>query len=126
MKLPVDTMMVQEWLHANHKRVVKVKFGPDVAIHIIGRKGENLRSISLKNLDNVMIEESLDVTTKKKPMILIRIPREHDLVLEMESIGAKKKFLRKFEMFLNQNKKSFITTQVRTQIVPFPDYLMPT
>lgn len=111
-KLPVDTMMVQEWLHANHKRLVKIKFGPEAAIHIIGRKGEKLRSVSFRNIDNITLEESLDVTSKKKPLVLIRVPRDHDLVLELDSLGLRKKFITKFEMFLASNKKNLICTQV--------------
>lgn len=111
-KLPVDTMIVHEWLHANHKRVVKIKFGPDIAINVIGRKGEKLRTVNLKNVDSVVVEESLDVTAKKKPMILIHVPRDHDLVLELDSVGLKKKFLTKLELFLTSNKKSLICTQV--------------
>lgn len=111
-KLPVDTMLVEEWLHANHKRVVKVKFGPDAAIHIIGRKGEKLRTVNLKNIDTVIIEESLDVTTKKNPMVLIHVPKDYDLVVELDSIGSKKKFLAKLELFLNSNKKNVMCSQV--------------
>ncbi|CAH1982304.1 unnamed protein product [Acanthoscelides obtectus] len=116
-KLPVDTMIVREWLHANHKRAVKVKFGPDAAIHIIGRKGEKLRTINLKNLDTVTLEESVDITSKKKPMILIHIPRDHDLVLEMETVGIKKKFMNKLELFLHQSKKNIELTQVIREIM---------
>lgn len=111
-RLPVDTMLVQEWLHANHKRLVKVKFGPDSAIHVIGRKGEKLRTVNLKNVDRVIIEESLDITTQKKPMVLLHIPKDYDLVVELDSIGSKKKFLAKLEMFLNSNKKSMMCSQV--------------
>lgn len=111
-KLPVDTMLVQEWLHANYKRLVKVKFGPDAAIHVIGRKGEKLRTVNLKNVDTVIIEESLDITTKKKPMVLIHIPKDYDLVVELDTVGSKKKFLTKLEMFLNSNKKNMMCSQV--------------
>ncbi|XP_018563303.1 dual oxidase [Anoplophora glabripennis] len=116
-KLPVDAMIVHEWLHANHKRVVKIKFGPDIAINVIGRKGEKLRTVSLKNVDSVVIEESLDVTAKKKPMILIHVPRDHDLVIELDSVGLKKKFLTKLELFLTSNKKSLICTQIVREIM---------
>lgn len=112
-KLPVDTMIVQEWLHANHKRLVKVKFGPEIAIHIIGRKGEKLRTVGFKNVDTVNLEESLEITNKKKPLVLIRVPRDHDLVLELDSIGCRRKFVAKLEMFLNSNKKTLISTQVK-------------
>lgn len=116
LKLPVDTMLVQEWLHANHKRVVKVKFGPDVAIHVMGRKGEKLRSVNFKNIDTVVVEESIDITSKKKPMVLVHVPKDYDLVVELDTVGSKKKFITKLELFLNSNKKNLMSTQVRVLI----------
>ncbi|XP_057664669.1 dual oxidase [Diorhabda carinulata] len=116
-KLQVDTMIVTEWLHANHKRVVKVKFGPDVAIHVLERKGEKLRTINLSNVDNMLIEESINVTTKKKPIVLIHVPRDYDLVLEFESLASKKKFMNKLEAFLNSNKKTIFSTQVVREVL---------
>ncbi|KAL1517076.1 hypothetical protein ABEB36_000887 [Hypothenemus hampei] len=116
-KMPVDAMMVHEWLHANHRRLVKVKFGPDSAVNIIGRKGENLRTVIFKNSDSVLVEESIDITSIKKPVLLIHIPRDHDLVLEFDSVGGKKKFMNKFELFLNSNKKNLLVTQVVREIM---------
>lgn len=109
--------MVQEWLHANHKRLVKIKFGPELSLHVMGRKGEKLRSLSFKGVDSVLLEESLELTNKRKPMLLIRVPRDHDLVLEMDSIGTRKKFITKFELFLAANKKNLICTEVVREIM---------
>ncbi|XP_072392840.1 dual oxidase [Diabrotica undecimpunctata] len=116
-KLPVDTMIVTEWLHANHKRVVKVRFGPDAAIHVLERKGEKLRTINLKNVDNIVLEESLNVTSNKKPIVLIHVPRDYDLVLELESVASKKKFMNKLELFLNSNKKTLFCTQIVREVL---------
>lgn len=111
-KLPLDTMVVEEWLHANHKRLVKIRFGPDVAINIIGRKGEKLRTADFKSVDSVHVEESAGSSSKRKPVILIKVPRDHDMVLELDSIGSRKKFMNKLEMFLSSNKKNLICSQV--------------
>lgn len=116
-KLPVDTMIVQEWLHANHKRLVKVNIGPELALHIVGRKGEKLRTLNFKNVETVTLEESLDVHGKKKPLVLIRLPREHDLVLELDTIGMRKKFISKLELFLNSHKRNLICIQVVREIM---------
>lgn len=51
-------MLAREWLHANHKRLVTVKFGPEAAIYTVDRKGEKLRSFNLKNIEIVTVEES--------------------------------------------------------------------
>lgn len=54
----VDKMLAREWLHANYKRLVTVKFGPEAAIYTVDRKGEKLRTFNLKNIEIVTVEES--------------------------------------------------------------------
>lgn len=54
----VDKMAVREWLHANHKRLVKLRLGPETCLHTVDRKGEKLRTVNFKNCDTVTIEES--------------------------------------------------------------------
>ncbi|XP_026480513.1 LOW QUALITY PROTEIN: dual oxidase-like [Ctenocephalides felis] len=107
----VDKMIVREWLHANHKRLVKVRFGPEAALHTVDRKGEKLRTVSFKNVDSVTIEESQDNYHNKKPLLLMRIPRDHDLVLELDSLGSRRKFVSKLESFLLSHKKHLICIQ---------------
>lgn len=51
-------MVVREWLHAHHKRLVKIRFGPEQALHMVDRKGDKLRTISFQNIDCVNVEES--------------------------------------------------------------------
>lgn len=51
-------MLAREWLHANHKRLVTVKFGPESAIHTVDRKGQKLRTFNLKGIDNTTIEKT--------------------------------------------------------------------
>lgn len=57
-KTTVDKMTVREWLHSNHHRLVKVRFGPEEALHTIDRKGEKLRSVSFSTMENLTVEES--------------------------------------------------------------------
>lgn len=45
-------------------------------------------------------------------MVLIRVHRDHDLVLEFDSLAARKKFLNKMEGFLSGLKKHLIIVQV--------------
>ena len=52
----MDKMYVKEWLHHNAKRNVKIKFGPDEAFHLMNRKGEKLRSVSVKGIENLVCE----------------------------------------------------------------------
>ncbi|KAL1463002.1 hypothetical protein WDU94_014795 [Cyamophila willieti] len=108
----VDKMAVREWLHANHKRLVKIRLGPETCLHTVDRKGEKLRTVNFKNCETVTIEESQPERGKKKhPMVLIRVHRDHDLVLEFDSLAARKKFLNKMEGFLNGMKKHLIIVQ---------------
>ncbi|KAK9881555.1 hypothetical protein WA026_016432 [Henosepilachna vigintioctopunctata] len=115
-KVPVDTMIVEEWLHANHTRLVKVRFGPDITLNIIGRKGEKLRTADFRSVEAVHVEESAR-TTRKKHIVLIKVPKDHDIVLELDSSNAKKKFLRKFELFLNSHDRTVLSTQVAREII---------
>jgi len=57
-KTNVDKMAVREWLHANHRRLVKVRFGPEVAMHTVDRKGDKLRTIVFTSIDTLTVEES--------------------------------------------------------------------
>jgi len=57
-KTSVDKMAVREWLHANHRRLVKVKFGPEAAIHTVDRKGEKLRTVNFRMSEALTVEES--------------------------------------------------------------------
>lgn len=57
-RICVDKMIVREWLHANHRRLVKVKFGPEAALHIVNRKGEKLRTFDFSNVNTITMEES--------------------------------------------------------------------
>ncbi|CAL1263202.1 unnamed protein product [Larinioides sclopetarius] len=104
-----DKLYVKEWLHQNHKRCVKVKIGPDECITTINRKGEVLRKVEFKSVTSLVIEVTRD--THKKPMVLIRSPRDHDLVLQFEHEAARKKFLNKLEVFLSSRKKTLETIQ---------------
>lgn len=116
-KLPVDTMMVQEWLHVNHKRIVKVKFGPDASIYIIGRKGEKLRTVDLSNTDQVYVEESLGMSGKRKQIVAIKVPKDYDMVFELDTVGLMRKFMNKLEMFLGSHKKTLICSQVSRDVI---------
>ncbi len=40
------------------------------------------------------------------PMVLLKVPRSHDLVLEFESDLARKRFLTKLEAFAEMHQKS--------------------
>ena len=107
-----DKVHVKEWLHQNACRLVKIKFGPDNAFYLLNRKGDKLRSMSVAKIDNMVVEISQDTGGGKKPMALIRIPNDHDLVLEFGYMSERKKFLAKLEAFLQSFKKTMETVSV--------------
>uniref|UniRef100_A0A2P2I0U3 NAD(P)H oxidase (H2O2-forming) n=1 Tax=Hirondellea gigas TaxID=1518452 RepID=A0A2P2I0U3_9CRUS len=112
----VDKMMVKEWLHQNYKRIVKVKFGPKEELSTVNRKGEKLRTVSLKDVDSLSVEVTRD--SHKKPMILLRVPKDHDLVLEFDSEGSQRKFLNKLEQLLkSHNKKMEIVHAIKEEML---------
>ena len=49
-------------------------------------------------MENLAVEVTQD--SKKKPMVLIRVVKDHDLVLEFSYAAERKKFLGKLENFL--------------------------
>ncbi|KAL1137627.1 hypothetical protein AAG570_009323 [Ranatra chinensis] len=106
----VDKMAVREWLHANHRRLVKVRFGPEANLHTVDRKGEKLRTVNFKNPETVTVEESMR-GKKKRPMVLVKVPRDHDLVLEFDTLSARRKFLSKLDAFLTSQKKHLVVMQ---------------
>jgi dual oxidase len=93
-----DKMHVKEWLHQHAKRPVKVKFGPDESFYLLNRKGDKLRTIPVKIIESMVVEVTQD--TNKRPMVLIRVLKDHDLVLEFSYVAERKKFLAKLENFL--------------------------
>nr|AXN93677.1 dual oxidase 1 [Scylla paramamosain] len=99
----VDKMMVKEWLHQNHKRIVKVKFGPKQEISTVNRKGEKLRTLYVGDVDTLVVEITQDA--RRKPMVLLRPPKDHDLVLEFDTDAARRKFINKVEQFMNSHRK---------------------
>ncbi|KAG1681999.1 Dual oxidase [Nymphon striatum] len=98
-----DKMYVREWLHQNHKRWVKLKFGPDESFSVVNRKGVVLRKISFKSVDTLVVQVTQD--TRRKPMVLVNALRDYDLVLEFDNIPYRKKFLNKLENFLTTHHK---------------------
>lgn len=106
-----DKMHVREWLHQNAKRAVKIKFGPDKFFYLLNRKGDKLRAVPISNVDGPMIIE-ISQESSKRPMALIRVVNDHDLVLDFNYMSERKKFLSKLEAFLQTNKQSMETTSV--------------
>ena len=72
----MDKMYVKEWLHHNAKRNVKIKFGPDEAFHLMNRKGEKLRSVSVKGIENLVCEVT-QVNSKYRPLIGLDCSHEY-------------------------------------------------
>ncbi|KAH9629502.1 hypothetical protein HF086_015832 [Spodoptera exigua] len=107
----VDKMVCREWVHASHKRLVKLRLGPEPALHVTDRKGDKLRTLPLDHTDQLTVLESQESRTNKRPLVLIRAPREHDLVLEMDSAASRRKFLVKLDTFLANHKKALNLTQ---------------
>lgn len=54
---------------------------------------------------------------KKCALILIRVPRDHDLVLEFDTLAARRKFMSKLEAFLNSHKKRLISVHSPREIM---------
>lgn len=76
------------------------------------KKSYQILILSLHNSYNVIFYYiQVDGSKKKRPLVLIRVPKDHDLVLEFDSVGERRKFINKFEAFLNSHKKHLVTLQ---------------
>lgn len=51
-------MVCREWVHASHKRLVKLRLGPEPALHVTDRKGDKLRTLPLDHTDQLTVLES--------------------------------------------------------------------
>jgi len=49
--------------------------------------------------------------------VLLRIPRDYDLVLELDSLASRRKFIAKLEAFLASQKKHFTLTPIARDIM---------
>lgn len=67
--------------------------------------------LEIKTIKTVILFQ--EGRSNKRPLVLIRVQREHDLVLEMDSVASRRKFLVKLDTFLAQHKKALNLTQVR-------------
>ena len=123
----IDKMYVKEWLHHSAKRNAKITFGPDEAFHLRNRKGEKLRSVSVKGIENLVCQVTQD--RDKKPMLLISVEKDHDLVLEFSNGVERKKLLTKLETFLQSYKKRLETVPTYKDemlAVSFESFFIPT
>lgn len=49
--------------------------------------------------------------------MLLRIPRDYDLVLELDSLASRRKFIAKLKVFLASQKKHFTLTPIARDIM---------
>ena len=68
---------------------------------------DNFSFFSFQNIESMVVEVTQD--TNKKPMVLIRVLKDHDLVLEFSYVAERKKFLSKLENFLQGQQKNLET-----------------
>lgn len=104
-----------EWLHHNQHRTVRISFGPRDSINIESRKSIILRRISLTNITALMIEVTQG--SSRDPMVLIRIPKDYDLVLLFDTLNNRRKFISRAEQYLQTLDKSLAVFPTEQDIV---------
>ncbi|OQV13223.1 Dual oxidase [Hypsibius exemplaris] len=103
-----EKVVATEWLHCNLSRPVKVKFASDGQVHVENRKGNRLRTITIKSVSAMMLEVTEDST--EDPLALLRIHKEHDLVLIFENMAIRRKFIEILTQFLKAHGKELVIT----------------
>lgn len=127
-KLPnCEKFYAKEWLHSNLKRYVKVRLGPDETIYTLDRKGQTQRKLNLTHINTITVEISQDFSSdlsnqpsrnySRKPIILIRVAREYDLVLQFQNIGNRQRFLNKLDDYLVNINKSIDKAYLNKEIM---------
>ena len=81
-----------------------MKIDQSEGLRIISRKGETLRQLDFTEGNRVNVEVTQD--SSKKPMILIKSPRDHDLVLQFDNLATRKKFVNQLETLVLTRKKT--------------------
>lgn len=110
-----EKIIATEWLHQYQQRPVKVKFsvGTDGRIHVESRKGDRLRSININAVSAMLLEITEDPT--EEPMALLRIHKEHDLVLIFDAISHRTRFVDVLKMYLFAHGKELVITPTSHQ-----------
>ena len=101
----LSTLLYEDLRHFSQKNHITSLF---VLIYFVKRSVEIIIFIVfLQNIESMVVEVTQD--TNKKPMVLIRVLKDHDLVLEFSYVAERKKFLAKLENFLTGQKKNLET-----------------
>jgi hypothetical protein len=103
-----EKVLATEWLHRHQSRPVKVKFAPDGQVHVENRKGDRLRTITIKSVSAMLLEVTEDST--QDPLALLRIHKEHDLVLVFENMVVRRRFITILTQFLQVQSKELVIT----------------
>ena len=102
-----ERLRVREWMDPGRTRPVIVNFGltDSESITLVNRKNETLRKINLAAAERLTVQITRE-SEDSKPMVLLKVPNSHDLVLEFESDPSRKRFLVKLEGFMSGLKRS--------------------
>lgn len=80
----------------------------------MSKKKENSRTVAKRDARHCPQETD---TEHCKGLVLLRIPRDYDLVLELDSLGSRRKFIAKLETFLNSHKKQYSLSQTNRELM---------
>jgi hypothetical protein len=83
---------------------------------LLNRKGDKLRTVNIKPFETLVVDVTQDTNSHrggsgKKPMVLVRVQKDNDLVLEFGYPGERKKFLAKLENFLTVSFSYLLPTR---------------
>ncbi|XP_014669047.1 PREDICTED: dual oxidase-like [Priapulus caudatus] len=104
-----DKFKCREWLSSFYDRKVTLRLGPGESFFVLNRKCERLRQINLNNAYNIILE--INVDTQDQVVTLVRLPRDHDLVLLFSGERKRKVFLSHFNEYLKRQGKSMEVLQ---------------
>ncbi|WAR05023.1 DUOX-like protein [Mya arenaria] len=90
-----------EWQGPEESRLVIVRVRPERKLEVINLKGKLIRSINLDHLKHV---HCLLSDNKKRNVVMIRIPKEYDFVIQMTNESQRREFIQSLKQAVTEHE----------------------
>ncbi|KAH3701183.1 hypothetical protein DPMN_076166, partial [Dreissena polymorpha] len=99
-----------EWQSAKETRLVVIRLKPDCSLELINLKGRPIRTINMLNIKHVQCFVS---SNKRRNVVLVRVPKEYDLVLQLTNESQRRVLLTSLEQTLVENAGSLVCHEMK-------------
>ncbi|XP_052252760.1 dual oxidase 1-like isoform X3 [Dreissena polymorpha] len=99
-----------EWQSAKETRLVVIRLKPDCSLELINLKGRPIRTINMLNIKHVQCFVS---SNKRRNVVMVRVPKEYDLVLQLTNESQRRVLLTSLEQTLVENAGSLVCHEMK-------------